>query len=195
MFRVPSNKNREQWIRAIERTQPFSRDKKNFNICIRHFVDSDFSEKKGDKFTLTPNAIPSVFNEFVEIISNEIIDESLSETTSCQQCPCLLEKIKNLEIQILLLKTKHSISIGRVEEKNVNLRKENVEKKNQLKISEKEKSKLKYYLDEIRSQNFISDAERDFLNVIIFMFTLPSIFQLSIFPSSVRSHYFYFLNT
>lgn len=172
MFRVPSNQNRTQWIEAIEKVQPFRQEKTNFNVCIRHFINSDV-EKRGDKFTLFPNAIPSVFeNYFIEIISNEIIDESVTGATCCPQCPCLLEKIKKLEYQILLMKTKHSISIGKIEQKNDDLKRKNLEKTKQLKSSEKEKTKLKYYLDDLRSQNFISDAERDFLNVNIFMFII-----------------------
>lgn len=133
------------------------------------------------------NAIPSVFDktdDFIEVISNDIVDEFTSETASCSQCPCLLEKIKDLEHQIILLKTKYSVSIGKIEKKNADLKIENVEKKKQLETSEKEKTKLKFYLDDIRSQNFISDAERDFLNVTIFLYS--SIFNMIIFRTYVQ---------
>lgn len=163
-------KNRQQWISQIEKHQPFSQNKKNYNVCIRHFLESDY-EKKNDKFTLHPNALPSIFDiiksdDFVEIISNELIDEA--EPDKCVQCPCLLKKIKKLEDEIMRIKTEHCVSMAKVELKNTVLKNRNLEKSKQLRESQKEKSKLKDVLDEIRLQNYISDSEREFLNVITF---------------------------
>lgn len=166
MFRLPREKNRLEWIKEIEKHQKFL-NKTNYNVCIRHFLNTDYIKKK-DKYILKENAIPTIFkssSDFIEIISNEIFDDCDSEVTKCSQCPCLLEKIKKLKHEILLLKTKHTISIGKIEQKNADLKMKNLEKTKMLIDSEKEKSKLKHYLDDIRAQNLISDDEQDFLNV------------------------------
>lgn len=171
MFRIPSTRNRSKWIEQIKKHQTISPDKNlnYFNVCIRHFMESDY-EKKKDQFRLNNNAVPSVFedsSDFIEIICDEIIQETVLEATKCSQCPCLLDKIKDLERQILILKTKLSVTIGKMDEKNANLKEKITEKMKQLKISEKKTNKLESYLEDIRSQNFISDEERDFLNVIV----------------------------
>lgn len=105
-------------------------------------------------------------DDFVEIISNELIDET--EPDKCVQCPCLLKKIKKLEDEIMRIKTEHCVSMAKVELKNTDLKNRHLEKSKQLRESQKEKSKLKDVLDEIRLQNYISDSEREFLNVITF---------------------------
>lgn len=53
---------------------------------------------------------------------------------------------------------------------NSELAASNSEKTKQLKTLEKEQLKLKNVLDEMKQQNYISDSERDFLNVNIFMY-------------------------
>lgn len=170
--RVPSKGNRDKWILAIEQCQLFPQNRKIFNVCIRHFVESDY-EKKDDKFTLSANAIPSVFNsqnsnDFFEIIPHELIDEEEGKPKKCVQCPCLLQKIKELEKEIFHMKTEHSMLLSRFERKNTELaelKKANSEKTNQLENSQKETLNLKDILGEMRSQNYISDSERDYLNV------------------------------
>lgn len=127
---------------------------------------------ESDKFTLNDNAIPSIFcnvsiepsKDFIEIISNEIIDEAM-EQKSCTQCPFLLEKIKELKEKLLLMETEHCVSLQKIKQQNVEL----TEKKKQLKRLENEQLELKNVLDEMKEKNYISHSERDFLNVILFM--------------------------
>lgn len=137
---------------------------------MRHFQARDYYEKNG-KFTLEKNAIPSVFvhfsNDLVEIISGEIIDEIEAQSKTCPQCPCLLEKIENLKYEMLLMKTKHDALVTRLEEKITESRKSSSEKSKQLNKLKNDKSKLQLILDEMRSQNYISDSDRQFLNVNI----------------------------
>lgn len=159
-------KNRDQWILAIERHQ---KCKKNRNVCIRHFLATDYI-KKGDKFVLNTNAIPSVFNdptEFVEIISNEIVDDVISESEkNCVQCPFLLQKIKDLEHEILIMKIKQNLLTAKIENQNEKLKEKNAQQSEQLDASQKEASRLKEILDQLKNANYISDSEQNFLSVM-----------------------------
>lgn len=88
-----------------------------------------------------------------------------AESNKCLQCPCLLEKIEDLKYEMLLWKTKHDALVTRLEEKNTDLKKSYSEKSKQLNKMQNEKSKLQHILDEMRSQNYISDPDQEFLNV------------------------------
>lgn len=141
-------------------------------MCIRHFLPTDYI-KNGDKFVLNTSATPSVFsdqNEFVEIISNEFVDGFIgeSEPKKCVQCPFLLQKIKDLEHEILVMKTEHNVLTAKTEQKNKELKAKNAQKSKQLSVSQKEASRLKEILDQLKTENYITDTEQDFLNVMSF---------------------------
>lgn len=185
IYRVPSNGNkREKWIQTIEKHQQFPRNSKAFKVCIRHFAQTDY-KKKGDKFTLNSSAVPSIFEaipvvaeceEYSEncdmIIGHECVDET-TKNTQCVQCPFLLDKIEELKRQIFRMKCEHSILIQKLEQTNISLKKDSSDKAKKLKTTKMELSnekskniKLVDVLDEMKSKNYISDDEKDFLNVI-----------------------------
>lgn len=139
-------------------------------MCIRHFLATDYI-KKGDKFVLNASAVPSVFNdptEFVEIISNEIVDDVISESEqkNCVECPFLLQKIKDLEHEILIMKTTQNILTAKIENQNEKLKEKNAQQSEQLNTSRKEASRLKEILDQLKNANYISDSEQNLLNVM-----------------------------
>lgn len=149
-YRVPSKGDqREKWIEAIQKHQAFQHSRIEFNVCMRHFKSSDY-EQKGSKFVLNRNAIPSIFtdsavnnvencascNSIDSIIGNEIIDDTI-QNAKCVQCPFLLAKIAELKKEIFRLNANHSISAQKLEQKNLLLRQNAMEKSKLLKESEK----------------------------------------------------------
>lgn len=177
--RVPSKgEQREKWIAEVEKIQKFQHNRKEYNVCIRHFEPRDFV-KKGNKFILNSEAVPSIFEknpvigncektencEFIdEIIGHEIIEDSM-ENAKCVQCPFLLEKIAELKREILRITTDHAVLAQKLEQKIMLLKRNTVDKAMQLKESEKQNIKLKDILEELKSQQYISDDEKDFLNI------------------------------
>lgn len=179
-YRVPSKgEQRIKWIEVVEKIQKFQHNRKEYNVCIRHFEPGDY-EKKGNKFILKHNAIPSIFEknsvvdgsfeksdsfDFIdEIVGHEIIDDTI-KNVKCVQCPFLLEKIAELKREILRMTTDHSISVQKLELKNIMLKKNTSNKDKQLKESEKQNIQLKDILEEMKSEQYISDDEKNFLNV------------------------------
>lgn len=84
------------------------------------------------------------------------------------QCPCLLAKIDELKKELLHSSTAHSILVQKLEQQNILLGKTTSDATKKLKEVEKQNIRLKDILDEMKSRNYISDSERDFLNVSIY---------------------------
>lgn len=168
-----SSQNGEQWKSAIEKHQTFQYRK---NVCIRHFSESDYT-KQGDKVVLKSNVIPSVFDEIdyidqYELVdidySDEIVDGAshLKNNETCSQCPLLLQKIKDLEHDISVMKSEHNIITAKIEQQNKHLKKENARKSKQLNVSQNEVSRLKKMLDHMKNENNITDTEQELSNVM-----------------------------
>lgn len=56
-----TNSNRQEWSNAIEKHHPFNTSS-YFNVCIRHFKQTDYTIKKDNLYKLNPNVIPTVFD-------------------------------------------------------------------------------------------------------------------------------------
>lgn len=173
IFFSRTNKNQVQWKLAIEQHQTF---KNRGNVCIRHFLPSDYL-KQGDKFLLNSDAIPFIFDEQYELVeidySDEIVDDvgasQQKNNEICSQCPFLLKKIKDLERDILVLKSEHNVMTAKIEQQNKQLKEKNASKSKQLNVSQNEVSKLKKILDHLKNENYITDTEQEFLNVMHFL--------------------------
>lgn len=184
LFYRISSKNGEEWKAAIEKHQKFQYGK---NVCIRHFLESDYT-KQGDKLLLKSNAIPSIFDEIesidqyklVEIdYSDEIVDGAnlLKTDETCSHCPFLLQKIKDLEHDILVLKSEYNVMTAKIEQQKKQLKEGNVQKSKQLNVSQNEVSRLKKILDHLKNENYIPDTEKDLLNVMNFSNTRLMLFS------------------
>lgn len=127
---------------------------------------------------MNPNAIPSIFekksvvvqdcedseNSIDAIIGNEVVDDAI-QNAKCVQCPFLLAKIAELKREILRISTAHSILVQKLEQQNLLLKKNASDKSKHLNESEKKNIKLMDILEEIKSQKYISEEEKDFVNV------------------------------
>lgn len=183
-YRVPSKGNeRLRWIESIKNHQEYPRNRKVFNVCLRHFESSDLI-KKGETLTLKPNAIPTIFidrdfsNELVEIIGNDAVDEII-HNSQCNQCPFLLQQISDLKHEILLTKAENSILVQKLQLKNLSLEKHAFDKAKQLATTKKQLSdeknlniKLNDILDDLKLNQYITDEDKKFLNVITLTFSL-----------------------
>lgn len=72
-FRLRCNQdNREAWINAIHIHLPDQVFNTSFYVCIRHFAVPDYTKQKEGKFTLHPNAVPTIFENQLETANSNI---------------------------------------------------------------------------------------------------------------------------
>lgn len=178
---MPLNtEKRNKWIAAIETHQKFDHTRRTYYVCIKHFIPEDY-EVKRNKTTLNPDAIPSIFENRLaavvkevnnyQIIGDEIVVDA-TENRKCFQCPFLLEKVKELQRELLKEKTAHNISVQMYEHKIFSMqtgaadKSKNIIKTKQELANEKAKnSKLKDILEELKAEQFLTEDDEKFLNV------------------------------
>lgn len=176
IYRVPSGSNAElraQWIAAIKRHQHYNESLTAFNVCSRHFADSELFFR-GKQKVLKLTAIPSIFNEANDNSSPDAnFDnpnmESIRQTECENKCDLLQARVTELEKEIAIMKIQHDIEIQKIKIKSTNLRDS---QSNKLKEARKEVSKQKTKLirledviKELREEHYISSEDAKFLSV------------------------------
>lgn len=192
MFRVPKSNDdqKKKWINAIEKFQKIEH-RIDFNVCSLHFNSDDY-ETKGKKVALKSDVVPSIFqkaDDLVDVIIRDEIVEEAMNNEQCAQCPFLLEKISELKKELLRLTLNQSISVQRLEQNNISLKKVAAEKseelkqtKNQLSSQKMQFNNLKDILDKLKTESYISADEQKYLNVIF-----PCIHVVELFRFDIRN--------
>lgn len=183
--RLPSKsdtKRRAQWIGVITKHQQFDENLTVFNICSRHFDESEIYIRGNEK-VLKSSAIPTIFDERKNNSSLNDNFEELNKGNNSQnecdeKCKLLQTRVAELEKEISNLKLRHDIEIQRMKINSENSRKT---QSNRLKDTRKELSKQKSKLlqledviKDLQEQRYISPDDAKFLNVssksIFFLF-------------------------
>lgn len=186
ILRVPKScENRIKWIEAIEKNQRFDYNKQIFNVCKRHFCERDFL-KSGNTPTLITDAVPSIFEKRVmaDSTDKQIIGNAAQPQNQCSQCPPLMQKVKELEKEMFILKTQHDIETQKLQRQIDLLKNKNEQKIVQVKSFQKEMNsekkliiRLKDVITDLKNENYISSEDEKILNVIINSFVYLSIYR------------------
>lgn len=172
-FRIPNDDKRKvRWIEAIKEFQNFDHNRQRFNVCIRHFKESDFERKKNKK-VLKSDAIPSIFLCSKPENSYDVADVATEGNNN--ECDFNISpgaKIAELEKQILSIKIEHDIEKQKLERKIFLLENSREQISTKLIDSNKElnheklqNSRMRDTIAELKNEKYISEDDEKFLNV------------------------------
>lgn len=187
-IRIPNDNIRKaRWIEAIEKYQQFDHYRPRFNVCIRHFKESDFEQKKNKKM-LKSDAIPSIFlcsepdssnngsdgSDMYMVDLIDVADLAIKDNghNGCESHTLLEVKIAELEKQILSMKIKHDIEKQKLERKIFMLEDSReqigtklMENRRELKQEKLQNIRMKDIIAELKNEKYISEDDEKFLNV------------------------------
>lgn len=171
--RIPTKSDddrRVQWIQQITKHQPFDANRTFFNVCIRHFNNSDFDLNKKNR-VLKKGAIPTVFEEIEQAEYENATDNNHIE--HCEKCPYLKIQIQDLNKEIIDFTAKHNIEVEKLKQKIRHFVDSEAKKNCLLNEARKEISKektqtkkLKDAIAELGTKRFITPDDEALLNVI-----------------------------
>lgn len=110
---------RSKWIKSIKKHQHFDEGRQNFNVCVRHFIESDFDLNKGKKI-LKRTAVPTKFKD-----SKSTVKE---HHKLCEQCEFLKIQVADLKQEMMESAAKHNVEVEKLKQKLVILEEKYMEK-------------------------------------------------------------------
>lgn len=169
---MPSKSNdttRNQWIAAIKKYQNYDENRKDFNVCWRHFTDSDLF-LRGNQKILRMNAIPSIFNAanntFLDADSNI---ESNGQNDDENVSVLLQARVAELEKEIAVMKIQHDIELQKMKIKSTKLHDSQTNKLKEVKKELcRQKTKvlrLEDVIKDLHEERYISSDDAKFLSV------------------------------
>lgn len=161
MNRLPTvTVKRQQWIESIQKHQKFE-NATYYNICRRHFHASNLVERN-NHLELTPDAVPSIFNDIVIVNGTNI--ENDSDRSDCTELKALQSAMSKMSIDHN--KTVHSLQneitklkkmCDQKDERALELIKDLSEAGNQLNKAEASMNNLKNEIKELKSHRYVPD--------------------------------------
>lgn len=137
---------------------------KSFNVCSRHFNDSDWA-LRGSQKILRENAIPT---RFCDLGASAAVPTDLRQNQ--ESVDDLQQKIQKLENEMKRMSIQHDVELQHIEIKN---KKVQESKGNKLKSVQKKllaatskTAKLESIVEELQKEALISTEDAKFLNVI-----------------------------
>lgn len=164
IFRLPSDfEARTKWIDAIKSHHHANIETDIFNVCEKHFKDSDMYTR-GSVKSLRPNSIPTIFCTVAR--TPTVAQTSTIQTKTNEE---LMNKIAELENEILRLKIENDVAL-----QNEKIKANNIVKsqrvllknaKKELLRKEKQINKMSDLVDELQNERLVSPDDAKFLNV------------------------------
>lgn len=165
IFKLPKDpENRAKWIDAIKKSQQINIDTTVFNVCEKHFKDSDIFIRGSEKI-LKDSSIPTIFQNNIQHEVNNIETIETKETETEE----LKKKIAELEAEVFRMKIQSDISLQNEKIKAkcaVNAQKIQLkEVRKELSKKNSQIIKMSEVVEELKNNCLISDENAKFLNV------------------------------
>lgn len=182
ILRVPLEGDiRVKWINAISKYQTFEYNRHRFNVCKRHFNDSDFSN---ETTALILGAVPSIFEKPIIVVDAPHFDAldiaTNNSNNQCFKCSSHEKNIDDLKSQLFTLKVQHEVERQKLKHKIYLLENQKDQKIDQVKQYREELSRekkanfrLKDVVAELKNRNLISEDSEKILNVRLFFDIFP----------------------
>lgn len=157
---MPTNpENRAEWVSAIEKSQRITIQTTVFNVCERHFENSDMIMRGSEKMLLQ-NCIPTIFQSNVD---------STAEVSKTSETEELKKKISELEANIARLTIEKDVAVQHERIKAAEAVKAQKIKLNEAKAEISNKNdqitKISQVVQDLRNHHLISEKNAKFLNV------------------------------